>query len=86
MSVFAGRHFFPDANHRTGRLVSERAALRACGMECSMPSKDAEAMVNASKDARRHAGMIKVRDLADARHPYRRVFSEHVRSLRCEVV
>lgn len=86
MALFAGRHFFPDANHRTGTEVVARAATVRCRLECALPDDAGKALVNASKDMRRHHGPYSVDELADASNSYRRLFRERMTALKCQPV
>ncbi len=54
MHAFAGKHFFPDANHRTA-LATLRATLRQNGVEVGRwPQELTEETVERSKQARRN--------------------------------
>ena len=79
VSLMAGRHPWPDANHRTGVLAFSLAAERALSKRIYLAPEDAFALVGASKAMRdkdfvRAGRYYSIDELSRPDDPYRRLF------------
>lgn len=80
MALFAGRHLFPDANHRTGLIAFNQAIFRAWSeVYLLIPAARGREMVEESKAMRDRDYLAlgryyTAKELGDSNHPYRIVF------------
>ena len=80
--LIAGRHLWPDANHRTGVLAFSLATERAFGTRVFLRGDDALALVRQRKEMRdgdvsRRGRYYTIDELARPDHPYRRIFNDY---------
>jgi len=82
MALIGGRHFFPDANHRTAALTFSLAMSRALGLACFLAPERIPVMVAESKAWRRTAPRPTVAELQGEGHAYRGIFVRYSVGLR----
>lgn len=89
MALACGRHFWPDANHRTAFYSFSAACNAAMDKRVSLDAAKMTAMGEESKAMRdphkRKTGRYySVHELADPDHPYRRLFTHYEKHLEFE--
>lgn len=87
MALLAGRHLFPDANHRTAMTTFELAVERRFAVRVGLPADVSRAMVVESKAMRDRAKLARgsyytVAELADPAHEYRALFARYAKHLK----
>lgn len=85
MALHCGRHFWPDANHRTAVFGFNLALERHLGLHVKMDPDAGFAMLKESKAIRptlHAAKKLTFDELVKADHPYRRLFRDFSRQLR----
>lgn len=87
MALVAGRHLFPDANHRTALTAFNEILFRSSSALVLLEPAVASRLVQASKAMRdpdylRRGRYYSARELADDGHPYRRLFRDFESFLR----
>lgn len=85
MALHCGRHFWPDANHRTAVFGFNLALERHLGLHVKMNPDAGFAMLKESKAIRptlHAANKLTFNELVKPDHPYRRLFKDYARQLR----
>jgi hypothetical protein len=82
MTLCAGTHVWPDANHRTGMVSFNIATQRAFGLFVGLPKATSIDLVRESKEIGRKFVEAKERfytvaELIDPAHPYRAVYQSY---------
>src|SRR5687768_17590570 len=82
MTLFAGRHRFPDANHRTAMSAFSTATLWAWRLVLTFNKTDSESMVKGSKKLRdehkrKTGAYFSLPELQQPTHQYRQHFANY---------
>lgn len=87
MAVFAGRHVFPDANHRTALTLFAKCVAHEFGKMVYINAGPGGRLTKASKKMRdeyrrAHGQYYELADLINPKHPYRQLYAKHEGDLR----